>query len=188
MVERRNVRSSATLLLLALSAAGCTEVAPDALDLSTQAERLSAATLPFPGPTTGGTFYVPVYSTIYLGLNQGVNSVDLGVTLSVRNTSPRLPFVLHDVSYYDSLGKRVRQYLGSPAELGPLATVEFIVQRSDVSGGPGANFLVKWEGPESINLPLVEAVMVGQFGNAGISFTTTGRVLGDELNRENSQQ
>jgi hypothetical protein len=118
-----------------------------------------------------------VYSSIYLGLESGVNIIDLGVTVSVRNTSPRLPLVLHSVDYYDSAGKLVRRYLEEPGQLGPFATVEFVIQRSDVSGGPGANFLVRWEGPSSMDAPLIEAVMVGQFGNAGISFTSQGRPI-----------
>jgi hypothetical protein len=58
-----------------------------------------------------------------------------------------------------------------------LATVEFVIQRADAAGGPGANFLIHWKGPEEVDEPIVEAVMVGESGNgnAGISFTSAGR-------------
>jgi hypothetical protein len=62
-----------------------------------------------------------------------------------------------------------------PSELAPLATVEFVIQRADATGGPGANVLIRWKGPSEIDEPLIEAVMVGQSGNAGISFTSLGR-------------
>jgi hypothetical protein len=74
----------------------------------------------------------------------------------------------------------VREYLGEPAELGPLATVEFVIQRADIAGGPGANFLVQWVGQPDSDEPLIEAVMIGQSGNAGISFTSSGRAIKNE--------
>jgi hypothetical protein len=101
--------------------------------------------------------------------------VDLAATVSVRNLSTRHPLVLDVVRYYDSTGKPVRDYITTPAELPPLATVEFVIQRADATGGPGANFLIQWKGPSEIDEPLIEAVMVGQSGNAGISFTSLGR-------------
>jgi hypothetical protein len=84
------------------------------------------------------------------------------------------------VRYYDSTGKRVRDYLKKPSALAPLASVEFVIQRSDTTGGPGANFLIHWSGTTAVDEPLIEAVMLGQAGNAGISFTSAGRVVKSE--------
>lgn len=103
--------------------------------------------------------------------------MELAATVSVRNVSSRYPLVLESVRYYDSAGKQVREYINASSELGPLATVEFVIQQQDTSGGPGANFLVKWAGSPDMDEPLVEAVMVGQAGTAGISFTSSGRVV-----------
>jgi hypothetical protein len=114
---------------------------------------------------------------MYLGVNIRQNMVDLAATVSIRNVSPQYPIVLLFVRYYDSAGKQIREYVSSPSELGPLATVEFVVQKADTQGGPGANFLVQWAGPSDIDEPLIEAVMIGQSGNAGFSFTSPGRVL-----------
>ena len=132
------------------------------------------------GPGTGGTVYVPVYSSIYLGLNIKKTMVDLAVTVSVRNVSAKHALILDVVRYYDSAGKPVREYVDRPSELPPMATVEFVIQRADATGGPGANFLIQWRGPEGVDAPLVEAVMVGASGNAGISFTSAGRAVGKE--------
>ena len=49
--------------------------------------------------------------------------------------------------------------------------------QKDTAGGPGAKFLVSWEGPAGIDEPIVEAVMVGLAGNIGLAFTTSGRAL-----------
>lgn len=109
--------------------------------------------------------------------------MELAVTVSVRNVSSRYPLVLESVCYYDSAGKEVRKYVSTPSELEPLATVEFVIQRRDTAGGPGANFLVRWAGSAEMDEPLIEAVMVGQTGTAGISFTSSGRVVKGESTR-----
>ena len=70
--------------------------------------------------------------------------------------------------------------LEKPAELPPLGAVEFVIQRADVQGGPGANFLIHWKGQPEADEPLIEAIMLGQSGNAGISFTSVGRAVKTE--------
>jgi hypothetical protein len=147
------------------------------------AVRLTPLTAPVPEPTVRRIVYVPVYSSIYLGLDVRLRTVDLTATVSVRNVSSQYALVLNFARYYDSAGKHVRNYLEGPGELGPLATVEFVVQRADAAGGPGANFLIEWVGPAQIDEPLIEAVMIGQSGNAGISFTSQGRVVTNAVPR-----
>ena len=67
-----------------------------------------------------------------------------------------------------------------PRTLAPLATVEFIVERDNVEGGSGANFIVEWMAREKdINPPLIEAVMVGIGQTQSFSFVRTGQVLRD---------
>lgn len=127
---------------------------------------------------TGGTIYVPVYSTLQLGSAHRAGTVDLAATVSVRNVSASQPITLDWVRYYDSLGKQVREYLDQPATLPPLGSVEFVIQRSDTVGGPGANFLLRWHSARLVDEPVVEAIMLGQSGNAGISFSSRGRTLG----------
>src|SRR5688572_10621870 len=135
---------------------------------------------PLPEPTVRRTVYVPVYSSIYIGLDIRQKLIELAATVSIRNISAQHPVILNFVRYYDSGGKLVREYLTEPGELGPLATVEFVIPRVDTAGGPGANFLVQWMGQADVDEPLIEAVMIGQSGNAGISFTSAGRVIKNE--------
>jgi hypothetical protein len=141
------------------------------------AERLQPLTTPASHDGIRRTVYVPVYSSVYLGRENRRGLVQLTATLSVRNVSPRHPIVIESVHYYDSHGRPVREHLAKPAELAALASVEFVVEEADTTGGPGANFLVKWSGPAGVDEPLIEAVMLGQSGSAGISFTSVGRTV-----------
>ena len=60
--------------------------------------------------------------------------------MSARSTQSRIDWV----RYYDSVGKQVRGYLDKASTLPPMGSVEFVIQRSDAAGGPGANFLIQW--------------------------------------------
>lgn len=104
-------------------------------------------------------------------------TVDLAATVSVRNVSIVHPITLDWVGYYDSLGKQVREHLEKASTLPPMGSVEFVIQRSDTTGGPGANFLIRWHAAAAVDEPLIEAIMLGQSGNAGISFSSRGRAL-----------
>jgi uncharacterized protein DUF3124 len=147
---------------------------------SSAAERLQPAATVSTALTPGATVYVPVYSSLYLGLNIKRRMVELAATVSVRNVSAAHPIVIEWVRYYDSAGKLIRDYVDKPSALPPLGSVEFVIQRSDAAGGPGANFLIRWKGPVNVDEPLIEAVMLGESGNAGISFTSRGRVVKSE--------
>ena len=134
-----------------------------------------------PGPSgllAGQTIYVPCYSHIYHGIK--TRPIDLTITLSVRNTDPRRAITLTAVDYHDTSGKLVRRYLNAPATLAPLMTAEYIVGQTDLSGGSGANFLVRWTAASPANPPLVEAVMIGTSSQQGISFITSGRPIADD--------
>ncbi|ADU64231.1 MAG: DUF3124 domain-containing protein [Pseudodesulfovibrio sp.] len=125
----------------------------------------------------GQTLYVPCYSHIYHGPKN--RSLDLTVTLSVRNIDPKLPLTLTAVDYYDTEGSLIRHELSKPQILAPLMTLEFMVHQRDSKGGSGANFLVRWEAAKPVNAPLVEAVMISTESGLGVSFTSGARVLED---------
>ena len=76
---------------------------------STVEERLRPATTVPSEPATSGTIYVPVYSSLYLGVTNRASTVDLAATVSVRNVSAAHPITLDWVRYYDSVGKEVRR-------------------------------------------------------------------------------
>ena len=134
-----------------------------------------------PGPTAAESaavrrvVYVPVYSHIYH--RDQHRFIDLAITLSIRNTDPEHPVTLTAAHYYDTRGRRVRSYVRHPARLGPMATVEFVVENRDREGGSGANFLVELTAARNATEPVVEAVMVGGSGPLSVSFLSTGRVL-----------
>jgi hypothetical protein len=144
---------------------------------SSASERLQPVPAGPPASTDGTIVYVPVYSSLYLGVSTRQQTVDLAATVSVRNTSSLHPITLEWVRYYDSSGKQLRDYLEKPSALPPLGSVEFVIQRSDAAGGPGANFLIRWNGPADVDEPVMEAVMFGQSGNTGVSFTSRGQAV-----------
>lgn len=136
---------------------------------------LKTATLDDTQIVMGQTVYVPVYSHINM-VEQG-RTMNLTVTLSIRNTDPSQPIILTSTNYYDSNGTLVRGYLEQPVELDKLATAEFVVPQDDTSGGLGASFLVEWVASTEVSAPVIEAIMVNTSGNQGLSFVTTGRVI-----------
>ena len=117
---------------------------------------------PLEGPTVQRTVYVPVYSSIFEGLKRQM--VELSATVSIRNVSSHRPLILNFVRYYGSRRPKDKGLSRLSRTLAPLATVEFVVQRMDVAGGPGANFLVEWLGAADIDEPIMEAVMFGYSG------------------------
>lgn len=119
--------------------------------------------------------YVPVYSHIYY---DGGRPYLLETTLSIRNVDPNRPIYLSAVDYYDTHGKLSKKKIDRLIELDPLQTIEFLVERHDVSGGSGANFIVEWHaGTEDTHAPLIEAVMVGRSGTNAISFVRESEPL-----------
>lgn len=179
MLRKRCVLLCLAALSLA-AASACLRPPADPRTLGSAASRLKPVSGPPAGPVVRKTVFVPAYSSIYWGVDVDRNMVELGVTVTIRNVSSRFPVRLESVRYFDSHGKQVREYLDSPGELGPMASVEFVILQRDTAGGPGANFLVTWAGAPEMDEPFIEALMVGQNGNAGISFTSPGRVVKDE--------
>lgn len=122
----------------------------------------------------GPTVYVPAYSHIFWGDGRGVL---LSITLSVRNTSADTPMLLKGIEYYDTDGEVLKSEIESPVLLGPMATATFLVEESDVSGGVGANFVVRTGIERDSPPPIVEAIMVGPTASGTISFVRPGQVI-----------
>lgn len=134
----------------------------------------------------GQTIYVPVYSHIYYENQQ--KSFDLSVTLSIRNTDLTHSIIVTSVRYYDTKGKLVKQYLEQPVELDSLASTDFVVERTDTSGGSGANFIVEWIAQKTVSEPIVEAVMISAVSNQGISFISSGKVIKNHSDKNSQKQ
>ncbi|QDT36524.1 DUF3124 domain-containing protein [Stratiformator vulcanicus] len=134
-------------------------------------------------------YYVPCYSHIY---HRGGRPILLETTLSIRNTSIDRPMVVTKVKYFDTAGAPLKSYVDQPVEVGPMATIEFLVEEHEEAGGSGANFLVEValsgdstadgdssSGEQRGDHVLLESVMVGLSGTQCISFARGG-VLVDE--------
>ena len=123
----------------------------------------------------GQTLYVPVYSEIPFGDRD--RTLELTVTLSIRNIDRRVLVMVRKVDYYNSKGEFVRSYIQEPRALSPLAAVEFIIKASDRSGGISAGFVVEWESENLCVPPVVEAVMISTASSRGISFLSPARIV-----------
>ncbi len=123
----------------------------------------------------GQTIYVPIYSYIYHGDRQKI--FDLAATLSIRNTDLNKPIIITSVRYYDSNGKLIKQYLERPIQLNAIASTDFFIDRTDSSGGLGANFIVEWVAQTEVSEPIVEAVMIATESQQGVSFISPGKVI-----------
>lgn len=127
------------------------------------------------GGSRGQTVYVPVYSEISYGERR--TTLNVGITLSVRNTDRRNALRIVHVDYHSAEGKFVRAYQPEPATLAPLAAAEYIITGGDRSGGTAASFIVEWDSTTPVSPPVIEAVMIGAASMSGVSFTSIGRVL-----------
>jgi len=55
------------------------------------------------------------------------------------------------------------------------------IEQNDVSGGFGANFIVRWDADRIINSPIIECVMIGSTVGQGISFVSSGQVIRETM-------
>ena len=121
------------------------------------------------------TVYVAAYSTIKVASGKG--KVNLATTLTIHNTSEKVPLILLRIDYFDTAGNLIQNYLTKPVAIRPLGSAETFVQAEDTRGGTGANFVVEWGTDAQITEPLIEAVMVGTMGAQGFSFTSRGKTM-----------
>ncbi len=126
-------------------------------------------------PEISASIYVPIYSTI--SYENRRRTLDLAATLSVRNTDLKQSIILRSVDYYGTDGQLIKKYLDEPVELVPMSSADFIVDRTDVRGGVGANFVVDWMSAKKVALPIAEAVMVSTGSSHSVSFISRGETI-----------
>lgn len=119
--------------------------------------------------------YVPVYSDIYF--QDGTRMFKLTTTVSFRNTSLIDSVFILSARYYDSYGKRLTEFVDSTLLLSPLESIEFVVEEIENSGGPGANFIVDWGANHYSNQLLIQSIMIGTYGQQGVSFLSEAKVI-----------
>ncbi len=116
--------------------------------------------------------YVPIYSDIYA--DQQNQKVLLAATLSIRNTSHSDSLFISKIDYFNTHGELVRQYIENLISLPPMATVNYVIEKEDDTGGTGANFIVELSSRNKNVKPIIQAVMVSHTGNKGFTFLTDG--------------
>ena len=133
-----------------------------------------------PGRSLGETLYLPIYSHIWHGemdrKGQPMKTL-VSVSVSIRNTDPVRAIRISSAQYYDTDGRKLREYLTSPKTIGPMGTYELFVPRSDDSGGSGANFVIAWKSDSPASLPVVEGFHANLAVGRSIAFTTVARAV-----------
>ena len=125
--------------------------------------------------SNGQHLYLPIYSVIQYGdrdRSGAARELPVSSLVSVHNTDLERPIRLLAARYYATDGKFLRDLVPSPRVLKPMETVEFLVERRDVVGGSGANFVIQWEAAVPVSPPLVQALHVELQTNRAIVFTT----------------
>jgi hypothetical protein len=97
------------------------------------------------------------------------------VTLSIHNTSEKGTLVIERVDYFNVAGQLIEKVLPRTIALKPYGAIQIVIPQEDIRGGLGANFIVDWSSPETIDEPIIEAVMIGGPGTQGNSFISVGR-------------
>lgn len=118
------------------------------------------------------TFYVPIYSDIYI--DRYNEKVLLSATLSIRNTTLEKSLYINKIDYYGTNGELIKSYIKNSIKLPPMATLNYIVEKEENKGGPGADFIIEVEALDDTVKPVIEAVMIGNFNNKAFAFNTQG--------------
>ncbi len=120
--------------------------------------------------------YVPIYSDLLLAHEK--NHVALQGYVSIRNTNFTKPLYIEKITYYNTNGKFIREYLDQPIYLKPFSSYNITVKTNDLDGGSGAKFLVFYKLANNIpQHPLIEALFTGTFGTKAISFSSRAILL-----------
>ena len=130
--------------------------------------------------TSGQRVYLPIYSHLWYGevdaRGQPQKSL-VSVLVSVRSADSKRALQITSARYYDTNGKTLKEYVEKPRTVGPLATFELFIPRSDDSGGSGANFIITWKSDAPIDPPVIEAVHANLSASRSVAFITSARVL-----------
>ena len=175
----RQIVLSSIAVLFCLALLGCeadTDAPSKPLAPEPGFDGLGSIFKPVSGTPSGPSrlVYVPVYSTLFLSKT---SRWELAASLSIRNIDPDQSVTVLEIGYFDTAGELLEQYLETPHELDPMATVTLTLPQWDTRGGAGANFLVRWSGDNDVNEPIIEVVMAGTRGTQSFSFIRSGQEI-----------
>ncbi len=131
-----------------------------------------------PARSTGELLYLPIYSHVWHGdLDAGGKPVRtlVSISVSIRNTDPKNAIRVLSAQYFDTGGKKIKEFVPSAIVVPPLGTHEPFIERSDDSGGSGANFLISWSAEAPASPPIVEGLHANLPAGRAIVFTTSAR-------------
>jgi uncharacterized protein DUF3124 len=130
--------------------------------------------------SSGESLYLPIYSHIWHGdPDAGGEPVRtlVSISVSIRNTDPAKPIRITSAQYYDTDGRKIKDYLPSGKTIGPMGTLELFVPRGDDTGGSGANFVISWRADAPASPPIVEGIHANLPTGRAIVFVTTARKI-----------
>ncbi len=165
---------STLLLILAITIVGCDRPDPnitsegqDELELLQVEQPINNSKMEY-----NDIVYVPIYSDIYV--NQFKQKQLLAATLSIRNSSSTDSLFISEITYYNTKGIKVRDFISKPIGLAPMASINYVIEKDDDTGGHGANFIVHLSSRNPALKPIIQAVMIGEIGNNAFAFLTDG--------------
>ena len=135
------------------------------------------------GRSLGQTLYLPVYSHIWHGdtTASGEPAKTLvSVSVSIRNTDLAKSIRVMSAQYYDTDGKKLRNYVPTAQAIPPMGTLELFVPRSDDTGGSGANFIIVWKADQAASPPIVEGIHANMPTGRAIAFISSARTLPED--------
>lgn len=127
---------------------------------------------PSPDIYSSNNIFVPLYRSFYIGKNRTLKS--LVATLSIHNTSFDSPLIINNLVYFDGNGNETKTIFKTPHLLPARATADFYIDHVNPDYAPVTSAFVGWIGESSIPPPLVEAVIVGQYGTKSFSVISRG--------------
>lgn len=74
----------------------------------------------------------------------------------------------------------MKKHIKTPLSLAPLASYDLEIPSLDLSGGTGANFIVRWDSTQKMTEPIIEALMYGSAVHQSYSFLSVGKNIKDE--------
>jgi len=135
---------------------------------------------PLVARSSGQVLYLPIYSHVWHGDldRRGEPAKALvSVSVSIRNTDPLKAIRVISAQYYDTDGKKLREYVPAPRTVQPMGTIELFIPRADDTGGSGANFVIVWKADSPASPPIVEGFHANLPAGRSIAFTTTARPI-----------
>ena len=102
------------------------------------------------------------------------------VSVIQTNTDLAKSIRVMSAQYYDTDGKKLRNYVPTAQAIPPMGTLELFVPRSDDTGGSGANFIIVWKADQAASPPIVEGIHANMPTGRAIAFISSARTLPED--------